>query len=170
MISLVLLYWEVKILPLVASLCRKEFSPLGIRILFLPFWLEKNSILLSLFAISFFDHEYNKLSLGEPNFSMLNHRNRRKWKQCRYFKIWKKISKIYQLTLFYAIKPILEMRWSNFVKIFSNGQSGCSIPEMFEFLRNQDPDMVPQDLKMALDWYDKNLTEVVNMTWWLKIA
>ena len=56
------------------------------------------------------------------------------------------------------------MRWSNFVKIFSNGQSGCSIPEMFEFLRNQDPDMVPQDLKMALDWYDKNLTEVVNMT------
>ena len=47
--------------------------------------------------------------------------------------------------------------WSDFVRLFSDEPSGSSVSEMFEFLKSQDSETLPQELQDVLKWHENKL-------------
>ena len=52
--------------------------------------------------------------------------------------------------------------WSDFLRLFSDEPSGSSVSEMFEFLKSQDCETLPQELQDVLKWHDSKLKSKVS--------
>ena len=52
--------------------------------------------------------------------------------------------------------------WSDFLRLFSDELSGSSVSEMFEFLKSQDCETLPQELQDVLKWHDSELKSKVS--------
>ena len=49
------------------------------------------------------------------------------------------------------------IKWSDFLSLFSDDQTGSSVSEMFEFLKCQDRGTLPQELQEVLKWHENKL-------------
>ena len=54
--------------------------------------------------------------------------------------------------------------WSDFLKLFSDEPSGSSVSEMFEFLKSQDRETLPQELQDVLRWHESKLKSDVSFS------
>ena len=52
--------------------------------------------------------------------------------------------------------------WSDFLRLFSDELSGSSVSEMFEFLKSQDCETLPQELQDVLKWHESKLKSDVS--------
>ena len=55
------------------------------------------------------------------------------------------------------------LAWSDFLRLFSDEPSGSSVSEMFEFLRSQDRETLPQELQDILKWHESKLKSDVSL-------
>ena len=53
--------------------------------------------------------------------------------------------------------------WSDFLRLYSDEPSGSSVSEMFEFLRSQDRETLPQELQDILKWHESKLKSDVSL-------
>ena len=54
--------------------------------------------------------------------------------------------------------------WSDFLRLFSDEPSGSSVSEMFEFLKSQDRETLPQELQDVLKWQESKLKSDVSFS------
>ena len=54
------------------------------------------------------------------------------------------------------------IKWSDFLSLFSDDQTGSSVYEMFEFLKSQDRETLPQELQNVLKWHENKLKSDVS--------
>ena len=52
--------------------------------------------------------------------------------------------------------------WSAFLRLFSDEPSGSSVSEMFEFLKSQNRETLPQELQDVLGWHESKLKSDVS--------
>ena len=55
------------------------------------------------------------------------------------------------------------IKWSDFLRLYSNEPSGSSVSEMFKFLRSQDRETLPQELQDILKWHESKLKSDVSL-------
>ena len=52
--------------------------------------------------------------------------------------------------------------WSDFLSLYSDDPTGSSVREMFEFLKSQDRETLPQELQDVLKWHENKLKSDVS--------
>ena len=52
--------------------------------------------------------------------------------------------------------------WSEFLRLYSDEPSRSSVSEMFEFLKSQDRETLPQELEDVLSWHESKLKHDVS--------
>ena len=52
--------------------------------------------------------------------------------------------------------------WSEFLRLYSDEPSRSSVSEMFEFLKSQDRETLPQELEAVLSWHESKLKHDVS--------
>ena len=53
----------------------------------------------------------------------------------------------------FSTQPTIELRWSEFLGIFSGESNESAVYEIVEFLKGQDYDTLPQELKELMKWH-----------------
>ena len=63
----------------------------------------------------------------------------------------------------FTFQPMI--KWSDFLSLFSDDQTGSSVSEMFEFLKSQDRETLPQELQNVLKWHENKLKSDVSFSY-----
>ena len=65
--------------------------------------------------------------------------------------------------MFFTFQPVIT--WSDFLSLFSDDPTGSSISEMFEFLKSQDSETLPQELQEVLKWHENKFKSDVSLSY-----
>ena len=67
---------------------------------------------------------------------------------------------LYLPKMFFTFQPMI--KWSDFLSLYSDDPNGSSVSEMFEFLKCQDRETLPQELQDVLKWHEIKLKSDVS--------
>ena len=62
---------------------------------------------------------------------------------------------LYLPKMFFTFQPMI--KWSDFLSLYSDDPNGSSVSEMFEFLKSQDQETLPQELQDIIKRHEREL-------------